>query len=608
MFDINEELKKLPAKPGVYIMKDSYGSILYIGKASILKNRVRQYFQASANLLPRIRTMVSKIESFEYIVTNSEVEALVLECNLIKEHKPRFNVLLKDDKSYPFIKVTVNEEFPRIFMTRRVSKDGARFFGPYTDVNAVKETLAFLKKIFPLKQCNKELPRDFAKERPCLNFHIGQCLAPCQGEVSSIDYKEMIEEVCSFLNGKQDDVIERLENDMNKAAEDMEFERAAALRDRINAARKLSEKQKVVETGRGDADIDIVGLAQGASDACIQVFFVRNGKLVGRENFMFRGMTGVEDAEIIASFLKQFYGWAKHIPKQVLIEIPIEEAEVIEQWLSEKRMGRVEIRVPQKGDKKNLLQMARKNAEIELHRHGLGYDNALMQLKEIIGLEVPIKRIEAFDVSNLSGTAVVGSMVVFDGRLDRRQYRRFRIKSVQGQNDTGCMSEIVSRRLRRAFNNESVSQANRGFGKLPDIFLIDGGYAQVSIVTAAISHLVKTIPAVGMVKDKKHKTRGLVLPDGREIDLKKYPQLLKLISEIQEEVHRFAIEYHRKLRKRELISSALDEIIGIGPARKRVLFKHFGSLESIKHASLEELMRVEGMNKKAAQAVYQYFH
>ncbi len=608
MFDIGQELKKLPDKPGVYIMKDSYGGILYIGKASVLRNRVRQYFQASSNLTPRIRTMVSKIESFEYIVTNSEVEALVLECNLIKEHKPRFNVLLKDDKSYPYIKVTINEEFPKIFMTRKILKDGARYIGPYTDVSAVKETLAFLKKIFPLKQCNKELPRDCFKERPCLNFHIGQCLAPCQGKISAVNYKQMIEEVCSFLDGRQDDVIERLEKDMDKAAENMEYERAAVLRDRIGAARKLSDKQKVAETGKGDADIDVIGLAQGANDACIQVFFVRNGKLVGRENFMFRGMTGVEDGEIIASFLKQFYGWAKHIPKQVLIGIPVDEAEVIEQWLSDKRRSRVEIRVPQKGDRKNLLQMAQKNAEIELHRHGLGYDSALIQLKEIMELEVPVKRIEAFDISNLSGTAVVGSMIVFDGRLDRRQYRRFRIKSVKGQNDVGCMSEIISRRVRRAMNDDSGKQADKKFGKLPDIFLVDGGYAQTSAVTAVTTQLGISVPAAGMVKDKKHKTRGLVLPDGREVDLKKYPQLLKLVSEIQEEVHRFAVEYHRKLRKRELISSVLDGIRGIGDSRKRMLFKHFGSLEAIQHATIEELAQVKGMNIKTAESVYYYFH
>lgn len=608
MFDITEELKKLPDKPGVYIMRDSYNNILYIGKASVLKNRVRQYFQSSSNLSPRIRTMVSKISRFEYIVTTTELEALVLECNLIKEHKPRFNVLLKDDKSYPYIKVTTNEEYPRIYITRKVLKDEAKYYGPYTDVSAVKDTLAFLKKIFPLRLCDKVLPRDIGKQRPCLNYHISQCLAPCQGEVNAKDYRQMIKEVCDFLGGKQGEVIGKLQEDMEHAAENMEFEKARVFRDRILAAQKLAQKQKVTESGDNQIDIDIIGLARGTNDACVQVFFVRNGKLVGRENFMFRGMVDVEDTEIITSFLKQFYAWTQYIPKQILLGTPIEEDKIIEEWLSEKIQSKVEIRVPQKGDKRNLLEMAQRNAEIELQRHGLGYEVALSQLKDILGLDAPLKRIEAFDISNLSGTSVVGSMVVFDGKLDKRQYKRYKINTIVGQNDIGCMNEVVGRRLRRAINSELNGQDEGRFGRLPELLLVDGGYGQVSAALEAAKTLGLCIPIAGMVKDKKHRTKALVLEDGTEVELKKYPKVLKLISEIQEEVHRFAIDYHRKTRGKESMRSVLDEIKGVGSLRKRELFKHFGSMESIKEASIEQLRRVKGMNNKIAEAVYDFFH
>lgn len=609
MFDIKQELKKLPDKPGVYIMRDSLGDILYIGKASVLKNRVRQYFQTSSNLTPRIRTMVSRIERFDYIVTNSEVEALVLESNLIKQHKPRYNVLLKDDKSYPFIKVTVNEEYPKVLMTRKVLKDHARYFGPYTDVTAVKETLAFLKKIFPLRSCSREFPRDTGKDRPCLNYHIGQCLAPCQGGVNAEHYKKMIQEVCEFLNGRQDEVTGRLEEKMKEASQNMDYEKAAVYRDQIMSARKLAEKQKVEESGGSQINIDVIGLAQGTNDACVQVFFIRNGKMVGRENFMFRGMAEVEDTEILTSFIKQFYGGTNYIPGRILMPITIEEKDLIEEWLSGKKKSRVELRVPQKGDKRNLLEMAEKNAEIELQRQGLGYGVALAQLRDLLGLNGSVERIEAYDISNLSGTSVVGSMVVFEGGMDKKQYKRYKIKTVEGQNDAGCMSEVIGRRLRRSLKEENSGQKpDPKFGRLPDIILVDGGQHQVNSVLKEQMNLRVSVPVAGMVKDKHHKTRGLVLEDNSEIDLKKYPQLMKLISEIQDEVHRFAVEYHRKLRKKEALTSVLDNVYGVGQTRKKELFKHFGSVEAIGRASVDELQEVKGMNEKAAKAVYNYFH
>lgn len=604
MFDIQEELRKLPSKPGVYLMKDMYDNILYIGKAVVLKNRVRQYFQPSANLTPRIRTMVSKIARFEYIVTTSELEALVLECNLIKAHKPRYNVLLKDDKSYPYIKVTIEEEFPRVYMTRKVLKDSSKYFGPYTDINAVKETIRLLKKIFPLKLCEKELPRDIGKDRPCLNFHINQCLAPCQGGINAKEYRQMIKDLCDFLSGKQREVINKLESDMNTASENMDFERAAIIRDRIIAAQKLNEKQKVSQAGENDSNIDIVGMSRGTSDACVQVFFVRNGKLINRESFMFKGISDVEDGEIITSFIKQFYGIVNDIPKEILLHEEINESRVIEEWLSHKKKSKVELKIPYKGDKKNLLEMAKRNAEIELQRHGLGYQAALKQLQEILGINFPINRIEAFDISNLGESAIVGSMVVFEGKMDRRQYKRYRIKSISKQNDIKSLCEVISRRLRRA---ELLDSDSASFRKLPQVFLIDGGKNQVNAVLDVVRKSEIEISVAGMVKDKKHRTRALILENNNEIDLKKYSQVFKLVSEIQEEAHRFAVDYHRKLRRKESIKSILDEIQGVGNIRKRELFKHFSSIDSIRNATVDQLSNVKGMNLSIAKVVYDFF-
>lgn len=609
MFNIREEVKKLPSKPGVYIMKDAYDNILYIGKAVVLKNRVSQYFRPSANLSPRIRNMVSRVHSFEYIITNSETEALILECNLIKEHKPRFNVLMKDDKNYPYIKITINDEYPRIFITRKIVKDGSKYFGPYADSGAVKEIVELVNKIFQLKTCGRDLPKEIGKSRTCLNFHINKCLGPCQGYISADEYRKIISEICDFLDGKQQRIIGKLEEQMKEASENMEFEKAAALRDRINSANVLLRKQFVEEAGDSDTDIDIVGLARGIDDACIQVFFVRGGKLVGRENFMFKGMMGIDDEEIVSSFLKQFYSFIIYVPGKILVSNDIEEKEVIEKWLTEKKGSRIEIKVPQKGDKRNLLEIARRNAELELHRQGIGYDAALLQLKEMINIEMNLSRIEAFDISNLSGSAVVGAMAVFEnGRMDRSQYKRFKIKTVKGQDDPACINEVISRRLRRALNPNRNDSETRGFLKLPQLILIDGGINQLKAGIHAVKELGLNIPCAGMVKDRKHKTRGLVTETGESIELKRNGQVMKLISEIQEEVHRFTVDYHRKLRARETIRSVLDNIEGIGISRKKELLRHFGSVEKIKEASVNELLKVKAMNTKSAEAVYKYFH
>jgi len=609
MFNIREEIKRIPLKPGVYIMKDSYNNILYIGKAAVLKARVSQYFRPTANLSPRISSMVSKVQSFEYIITNSETEALILECNLIKEHKPRFNVLMKDDKNYPYIKITMRDKFPKVVVTRKITKDGSKYFGPYADSGAVKEMVDLITKIFQLRSCSRDLPKEMGKGRPCLNYYISQCLGPCQGYVEAEEYRKIIDEICDFLDGKHEKIIAKLETQMNEASEKMEFEKAAVFRDRISSATSLLQKQFVEEAGDSDTDIDIIGLARGVGDACIQVFFVRHGKLIGRENFMFKGMIGVEDEEIISSFLKQFYSLVIYVPRKILLSKDIEEKEVIEKWLSQKRSSRVEIKVPQKGDKRNLLEIARRNAELELHRQGIGYEAALSQLKEILKVETTITRIEAFDISNLSTSAVVGAMVVLEnGRLDKSQYKRFKIKTVEGQDDPACINEVINRRLRRAINPNRKDAESRGFLKYPDLILIDGGINQLRSGLQAMRDLGLDIPCVGMVKDRRHKTRGLITEAGTEIELKKNAQVMKLIAEVQEEVHRFTVDYHRKIRTRETINSVLDDIQEIGTTRKKELLKHFGSIEKIREAPHEGLLKVKSMNAKAAEAVYKYFH
>jgi len=620
MFDIQEELRKMPDKPGVYLMKDKKGKIIYVGKAVVLKNRVRQYFQSLSGQSSKVRAMVPLIEEFEYIVTDSELEALILECNLIKKYRPKFNVLLKDDKTYPYIKVTMNEEYPRVIMTRRVQKDGGRYFGPYTNVAAVKETIKILKKLFPMKTCKKVLPRDIGKERPCLNYYIYQCLGPCQGNVDKEEYRTVMKDICSFLSGRQDRIIKRLEEQMKTASENMEFEKAARIRDKINSIKHISEKQKVLSTS--DVDQDAVAFAKDETDACIQVFFIRGGKLIGREHFIFEGMSDVEDGELIASFMKQFYSNAEFVTHEILIQSEIDEIDLLQEWLSEKRGGKVYIKVPKKGDKHYLIEMVAQNAQVALEQFKRRIKveeettgESLKELSEILGLDEVPRRIEAYDISNTGSSEMVASMVVFeDGMPNNREYRKFRIKSQEGQNDYGSMQEVIYRRFRRAEMEKSLQAANniydveKGFSKLPDVIFVDGGLGHLNAANEVLKELgIHDIPVFGMVKDNKHRTRGLVTPKG-EIELSENISVLRLVTYIQNEAHRFAVEYNKKLRKDRYKSSELDNIEGVGEKRRKALLKHFGSISRIKTAEVEELAVVEGISKSTAQKIYDYFH
>jgi excinuclease ABC subunit C len=590
----------MPELPGVYIMKDKNGKIIYVGKAINLKNRVRQYFQSSTTQIPKVKVMVSNIEEFEYIVTDTELEALILECNLIKKHKPKFNILLKDDKTYPYIKITLSEDYPRILIARRVEKDGSKYFGPYSNAGAVKETTALIKKLFPLKTCSKILPRDIGKERPCLNFYINQCLGPCRGDVDKESYRALIDDICSFLDGRQNKIIERLKHQMKTAAENMEFEKAASLRDTINSLNHILEKQKIVSTSL--EDLDIIAFARETTTACIQVFFVRGGKLIGREHFVFNQIEE-ENAELVTSFIKQFYSSSAFIPREILLQEEIDETYLIEQWLGEKKSSKVYIKVPKKGEKLKLIEMVAQNAAIELKQFKERIQSeqklaveSIEGLMKLLNLKNPPVRIEAFDISNTGRTEVVASMVVFEmGLPARKEYRRFKIKQIDNVNDYGAMQEVVYRRLR-----------NSKFNKLPDIILVDGGVGHVSSVKLVIQELNMDIPVFGMVKDGKHRTRGLIFND-REIDLSKDILLLRFITTIQNEAHRFALNYNRKLRSKRYKTSILDDIEGIGETKKIALLKHFGSVNKIKEAQPEELMAVKGIGKSLALSIYQFF-
>lgn len=620
MFDIQEELRKVPDKPGVYLMKDKKGKIIYVGKAVVLKNRVRQYFQSLSGQSSKVRAMVPLIEEFEYIVTDSELEALILECNLIKKYRPKFNVLLKDDKTYPYIKVTMNEEYPRVIMTRRIQKDGGKYFGPYTNVAAVKETIKLLKKLFPMKTCKKVLPRDIGKERPCLNYYIYQCLGPCQGNVDKEEYRMVMKDICSFLSGRQDKIIKRLEEQMKAAAENMEFEKAARIRDKLNSLRHIAEKQKVLSTS--DVDQDAIAIAKDETDACTQVFFIRGGKLIGREHFIFEGMGDVEDSELIASFMKQFYSAAEFVPHEILIQSEIDEVDLLQEWLSEKRGGKVYIKVPKKGDKHNLIEMVSENAQVALEQFKRRIKaetetagDSLKELSEILGLDEVPRRIEAYDISNTGTSEMVASMVVFeDGVPNNREYRRFRIKSQEGQNDYGSMQEVLYRRFRRAEKEKSlqdvsnIHEPEKGFSRLPDVIFVDGGLGHLNAANEVLKELgINNIPVFGMVKDNRHRTRGLVTQNG-EIELSENISLLRFVTAIQNEAHRFAIEYNKKLRKDRYKSSELDNIEGVGEKRRKALLKHFGSISRIKAAEVDELAAVEGISKSTAQKIYDYFH
>ena len=608
MFDIHEELKKLPRKPGVYLMKDENGNIIYVGKAVNLANRVRQYFQSSSAHTPKVRGMTPHIREFEYVVVDNEVEALILECNLIKKHNPKYNVMLKDDKSYPYIKITVNEAFPRVFMVRRheKEKDKAKYFGPYTNAGDLRESLDLIREIWPLRSCMRKLPQEIGKDRPCLNYHIGKCKAPCAGFISETDYHKIVEEIQQFLNGKHDAVRGRLNEEMQAASENLEFERAAELRDKLNALEILLEKQKA-ETASGE-DADVIAFARAHDEALFQVFFIRGGKMIGREHFMVNRVEELTRQEVMTAFVKQFYAEAAFIPRELILETDIDEKETIAQWLSAIKGVNVAINKALRGEKKELVELAAKNAILTLEQFGehmkrekARTDGAIEEIKQALGLTAAIARIEAYDISNTQGFESVGSMVVFEhGKPKNSDYRKFKIKGVIGPDDYASMEEVITRRFNR------YAAGDDKFAKLPDILFIDGGRGQVHAAEKSMAALNIQIPVCGMVKDDKHRTRGLFFNDS-EILLPTASEGFKLITRIQDEVHRFAIEYHRKLRADTQIHSLLDDISGIGPARRKALMKNFRSIENIKKAELSELEQTEGMNKKAAQAVYSYF-
>lgn len=618
MFDFEYHLKVLPDKPGVYIMKNALGEVIYVGKAKVLKNRVRQYFQSSRNHSEKVRAMVKNIAEFEYIVTDSEMEALILECNLIKKHRPRYNILLKDDKSYPFIKVTTTEDFPRVFVTRHVIKDGAKYFGPYTDVSAVYETLELIKKIFPIRTCKRVIKEeDKESVRPCLNYHIGLCKGPCAKLISREEYKSIISDITSLLSGKSAGILRDLEVEMEKSAESLQFEKAAAFRDKINAIKKVTEKQKIITSNFENEDF--ISLYKDEKDVCVQVFFLREGKIVGREHFIIENSADMEDKEIISDFIKSFYGAAAFIPKSIYVE-DIDEQELLEQWLTMKRGSKVWIKVPQKGDKKDTLDMVRRNAKITLEQFKIKilqdkelYEVALRELSEILNLEDIPKRIEAYDISNIQGMDSVGSMVVFEnGKSKNSDYRRFKINSVVGANDYGSMREIITRRFQhgldeiRAISEKDLQVSSGKFCVFPDLILMDGGKGQVNIALEVLRGFNIDIPVCGMVKDDKHNTRGLIY-NNEELPIKKHSNIMRLITRIQDEVHRFAITYHRSLRNKTTFHSILDDIPGVGERRRKELLKKFGSIESIKKASYEEILETPSIDKKSAQNIVEFF-
>jgi len=611
---IEEKLKLLPEKPGVYIMKDKKGEIIYVGKAIVLKNRVRQYFQNKEKQLPKVKVMLSHVEDFEYIVTDTELEALMLECNLIKKYKPKYNVLLKDDKNYPYIKVTVNEEYPRIMFTRRIEPDGAKYFGPYSSAFAVRETIKLVRKMFPIRTCNKNIEKDMGKVRECLYYHIGLCSAPCTNKINKEDYIKLVDQAVLFLDGKRDWLIQKLKEDMKKAAEELRFEEAARIRDQIFAIERTSEKQKVVSVGEDEQDI--ISMARSADISCIQVFFVRDGKLSGREHYYMKNTEGMERGEIISSFIKQFYEGAPYIPKEIITDVELDERELLSEWLSQKRGNKVFITIPMRGKKKELVDMVYQNALEALKndisiREEISKAQVVLELSNLVGLDYA-KRIEAYDISNTRGQDNVGSMVVFvDGKPKKSQYRKFNIKYVEGQDDYESMREVIERRFLHAIEEKELIEKGEleedkaKFAEMPDLIFVDGGIGHVNAVLQVLSGLGISIPVYGMVKDSKHRTRGLVSPQG-EIDIPMTSKAFRLIAQIQEEAHRFAITFHKEKQSKRFKSELLN-IPGIGEKRAKALYDAFKSIEEIKRASVEDLKKVEGMNEKAAQAVYEYF-
>ena len=618
MFNIEEELKKLPGKPGVYIMHDASDAIIYVGKAISLKNRVRQYFQSSRNKGAKIERMVTQIARFEYIITDSELEALVLECNLIKEHRPKYNTMLKDDKSYPFIKVTVEEAYPRVLFARRMKKDKSRYYGPYTSAGAVKETIELLHKLYQIRTCNRNLPRDIGLDRPCLNYHIHQCQAPCQGYVSKEEYRESVNQVVSFLSGNYEPVLQMLEKKMQDASDALEFEKAIEYRELLSSVRAVAQKQKI--TNSDGEDKDVLALAKDEHDAVVQVFFVRDGRLIGRDHFYLNHVEGESRSAILGSFIKQFYAGTPFIPRELMLQCEVEDAEVMEEWLSGRRGQKVHLRVPKKGTKEKLVELAAKNAEMVLsqdrERIRREEGRTIGAMKEIagwLGLQ-NATRMEAFDISNTNGFESVGSMVVFEkGRPKRSDYRKFKIRTVQGPDDYASMREVLMRRFTHGMEEEkelekkNISAEFGSFTRFPDLLMMDDGRGQVNIALSVLRELNLAIPVCGMVKDDNHRTRGLYY-NNVEIPIDRNSEGFRLITRIQDEAHRFAIEYHRSLRSKEQVHSVLDDIPGIGPARRRALMKHFQSLEAIRDADMDALQEVDSMNEAAARSVYQFFH
>ena len=619
MFNVEEELKKLPRKPGVYIMRDDKDVILYVGKAINLHNRVRSYFRENIGRGPAIDQMVSLIARFEYIVTDSELEALVLENNLIKENSPKYNTLLKDDKTYPYIKVTVGEDYPRILFSRTMKKDKSRYFGPYTSAAAVKDTIELLNKLYQLRTCNRVLPRDIGIERPCLNYHIKQCLAPCQGYVSKEEYRQQVAGALEFLNGNYNPILKDLEEKMNKAAEAMEFEDAARYRDLLSSVRQVSQKQKITE-GVGE-DKDILALYQDETEAVVQVFFVRDGKLIGREHYYMTHVPENNKPAILQDFVKQFYAGTPFIPRELMLQYEIEDAELIEKWLSERKGSRVYLKVPKIGSKEKLVELAAQNAKLVLSqdREKLKREEGrtIGAVKEISDLlQLPLTgtaRMEAYDISNINGFENVGSMVVYEkGKPKRSDYRKFKIKSVSGPDDYACMREVLTRRFRhgmeesKELEEQEMDQEYGSFTKFPDLILMDGGRGQVNIALSVLEELGINIPVCGMVKDDNHRTRGLYYHN-IELPIDTHSEGFKLITRIQDEAHRFAIEYHRSLRSKTQVKSVLDDIPGVGPARRKALMRHFKSLEEIRQASVEELMEIPEMNERTAEEIVTFF-
>lgn len=617
MFQIEEELKKLPGQPGVYIMHDAKDAIIYVGKAISLKNRVRQYFQSSRDKTAKIRQMVSKIARFEYIVTDSELEALVLECNLIKEHRPRYNTMLKDDKTYPYIKVTASEEYPRILFSRQMKKDKNKYFGPFTSAGAVKDTIELIRKIYRIRACSRKLPQDMGKDRPCLYYHIHQCDAPCQGYISQADYQKSVKQAVGFLNGQYEPVMKYLEEKMRTASETMEFEKAIEYRDLLDSVKKVAQKQKI--TSQSMEDRDIIAMAKDERDAVVQVFFVRDGKLIGREHFHMN-LTGTESkAEILNSFVKQFYAGTPFVPHEIWVQEELEDAEVIASFLTARRGQKVRFVVPKMGEKERLVELAEKNAKMvlsqdkeKIKREELRTIGAMNQIGSWIGLS-GIKRVEAYDISNISGFESVGSMIVYEnGRPKRNDYRKFRIRTVQGPNDYASMREVLLRRFSHGLEETKKLQAEGGdlamgsFTRFPDLLMMDGGRGQVNIALEVLRELQLEIPVCGMVKDDNHRTRGLYYQNV-EIPIDRHSEGFQLITRIQDEAHRFAIEYHRSLRGKEQVRSVLDDIKGIGPARRKSLMRTFKTIEAVREASVEELEAAPQMNRAAAEAVYIFF-